>query len=237
MKRFSTDASHELRTPITGIRGQLEVALMTAKNTDEYRDAVINALEDVDRLSNIVRALLMLSQVETGQIEIKHEPVDLGGIVGDLAEQFSTGAADENIALTWSSDPDSLVSGDRTQLERLVTNLLANAIKYTPGGGSVAVSVVRRESAVELVVADTGIGIAAEHLPHVFERFYRVKRDHPQKGLGLGLSFVAWIVRAHGGATNVQSELGMGTTFRVTLPRTGAAGVTPVPAPLAEARQ
>ena len=237
VKRFSTDASHELRTPITGIRGQLEVALMTAKNTGEYRDAVINALEDVDRLSNIVRALLMLSQAETGQIEIKQEPVDLGGIVGDLAEQFSTGAADENIALTWSSDPDSLVSGDRTQLERLVTNLLANAIKYTPGGGSVAVSVVRRESAVELVVADTGIGIAAEHLPHVFERFYRVKRDDPEKGLGLGLSFAAWIVRAHGGAIDVQSELGKGTTFRVTLPRTGAVGVPPVPAPLAEARQ
>lgn len=237
VKRFSTDVSHELRTPITGIRGQLEVALMTAKNADEYRDAVINALEDVDRLSNIVRALLMLSQAETGQIEIKHEPVELGRIVGDLAEQFSIGAADENIQLTWTSDADSFVAGDRTQLERLVTNLLANAIKYTEPGGSVSVSVSQQSDAVELVVADSGIGIAPEHLPHVFERFYRVRRDHPQKGLGLGLSFVSWIVKAHGGTIDLKSELGKGTTFRVKLPRAGAPVAEAVPAPLAEARQ
>lgn len=237
VKRFSTDASHELRTPITGIRGQLEVALMTAKNADEYRDAVINALEDVDRLSNIVRALLMLSQAETGQIEIKHEPVELGGIVADLAEQFSIAAADESIRLTWTSDPDAFVDGDRTQLERLVTNLLANALKYTQPGGAVTVTVSAEAEAVDLVVADSGIGIAPEHVPHVFERFYRVNRDHPQKGLGLGLSFVAWIVKAHGGSIDVKSELGKGTAFRVTLPRAGAVLHAAVPAPLAEARQ
>lgn len=237
VKRFSTDASHELRTPITGIRGQLEVALMTAKNTDEYRDAVINALEDVDRLSNIVRALLMLSQAETGQIEIKHEPVDLGRIAADLAEQFSIGAADENIALTWAIEPDALVSGDRTQLERLVTNLLSNAIKYTRPGGAVSISVSRNGDIVELVVADSGIGIAPEHLSHVFERFYRVNRDHPEKGLGLGLSFVAWIVKAHRGTIDLQSEIGKGTTFRVKLTCAGAAAAQGVPATLAEARQ
>jgi heavy metal sensor kinase len=238
VKRFSTDASHELRTPITGIRGQLEVALMTAKNTGEYRDAVINALEDVDRLSNIVRALLMLSQAETGQIEIRQEPVELGKIAADLAEQFSIGAADENIALTWALEPGAVVSGDQTQLERLVTNLLANAIKYTQPGGSVSISVSHKDDSVELVVADSGIGIAPEHLPHVFERFYRVNRDHPQKGLGLGLSFVAWIVKAHRGTIDVESELGKGTTFRVTLPRTGSTKKgEAVPAPLAEARQ
>ena len=237
VKRFSTDASHELRTPITGIRGQLEVALMTAKNVDEYRDAVINALEDVDRLSNIVRALLMLSQAETGQIVIKHEAVELGGIVADLAEQFSIAAADENIKLSCASDPDAFVEGDRTQLERLVTNLLANAVKYTQPGGSVTISVLRHDNGVELVVADSGIGIAPENLPHVFERFYRVNRDHPERGLGLGLSFVAWIVKAHRGTIDVKSEVGKGTAFHVTLPRAGTPKASEVPAPLAEARQ
>lgn len=237
VKRFSTDVSHELRTPITGIRGQLEVALMTARNVDEYREAVISALEDVDRLSNIVRAMLMLSQAETGQIEMKHEAVELGQIVDDLAEQFSIGAADENIRLTRTCEAGSVVRGDRTQLERLVTNLLANSIKYTKPGGSVSVSVSRRESEVELVVADTGIGIAPEHLPHVFDRFYRVNRDDPNKGLGLGLSFVAWIVKAHHGTIDIHSELGKGTTIRVTLPAAGARVTGAVPTPLAEARQ
>jgi signal transduction histidine kinase len=180
----------------------------------------------------------MLSLAETGQIEIRQEPVELGKIAADLAEQFSIGAADENIALTWALEPGAVVSGDQTQLERLVTNLLANAIKYTQPGGSVSISVSHKDDSVELVVADSGIGIAPEHLPHVFERFYRVNRDHPQKGLGLGLSFVAWIVKAHRGTIDVESELGKGTTFRVTLPRTGSTKKgEAVPAPLAEARQ
>lgn len=230
IRQFSTDVSHELRTPLTVIRGQLEVALFAAKNVDQYREAMLNALEDVERLSNIVRALLMLSQAESGQLVLNKGEVDLCKLVVDLAEQYQIAAEAANVNLTWEAPAHACtILADRVQIERLVTNLLSNAIKYTPAGGRIAARVESAAGSVKLVVEDTGVGIAPDHLPHIFDRFYRVPSSDPEKGLGLGLSFVAWIVKAHGGTIDVRSELEKGTRFTVTLPAApGGERVEPV---------
>jgi heavy metal sensor kinase len=223
MRQFSADVSHELRTPLTVIRGQLEVALFTANTVEQYREAMLNALEDVERLSNIVRALLMLSQAESGQLVLNKTDLDLCELVRELAEQYQIVAESAGVQLSHKLPNQTCnIYADKVQMERLITNLLSNGIKYTPAGGHVQVRVDTRGDAVSLIVEDDGVGIAADHLPHIFDRFYRVPSADPEKGLGLGLSFVTWIVKAHGGAIDVQSELQKGTRFTVTLPASSA---------------
>ena len=218
IRQFSTDVSHELRTPLTVVRGQLEVAMFTAKNIDQYRDAMAEALEGVDRLSNIVRALLMLSQAESGQLALQKTQLDFAELVRDLVDQHQIPAEAQGVRLTAELPEHCTILADRVQIERLVSNLLGNAVKYTPSGGAVKARVVSDVGRVKFIVEDTGVGIAPDHLPHIFDRFYRVPSADPEKGLGLGLSFVAWIVRAHGGTVDVESELAKGTTFTVSLP-------------------
>jgi heavy metal sensor kinase len=222
IRRFSTDVSHELRTPITAIRGQLEVALFTAETPEQYREAIINAMEDIEKLSSIVRALLLLSQAESGQLVLQRAPLNLAEVVTDLVDQFQIPAEEKDVKLTASLEPCAPVEADRTQIERLLSNLLSNAVKYTPKGGSVRVVVgpAREPGWTKLSVEDTGVGIPAENLPHIFDRFYRVRNAQTNsiQGLGLGLSFVAWIVEAHGGRIDVASNSGVGTRFTVLLP-------------------
>jgi len=221
MKQFSADVSHELRTPLTAIRGQLEVALFTAKTTDQYRDAMVNALQDVDRLTQIVRALLLLSQAESGQLTLQRTPLDLAEIVRDLVEQFQIPAEAEGVRLVAQIPAHCPVQMDRVQIERMLTNLLSNAVKFTPGG-DVRVELRALGASVEIIVEDTGCGIPQEYLPHIFDRFYRVPGSGtapgPAQGLGLGLSFVAWIVKAHHGTIDVASRPGKGTRFTIDLP-------------------
>jgi heavy metal sensor kinase len=221
VRQFSIDVSHELRTPLTAVRGQLEVALFTAKTNEQYREAMISAMEDVDRLGKIVRTLLHLSQAETGQVTLARELIDLSKVTGDVVEQFQIAAEVENLELKASLDINSTIRGDRVQLERMISNLLSNAVKYTPRGGMIEVFVRQTEEHVVLEVSDTGRGIPAEHLPRIFERFYRVPDGDPDpdKGLGLGLSFVAWIVKVHGGKITVDSTPGEGTRFQITFLR------------------
>lgn len=220
-RQFSTDVSHELRTPLTVIRGQLEVALMTANTPEQYREAILESLQEVDRVSHTIRALLQLAQAESGQITLQKAELDLSDMVAEITDQYQIVAESAGVALDRRLEPDCTVQGDRVQLERLVYNLLSNAVKYTTSGGSVSVSTRAGEGSVLLVVEDTGRGISPDHLPHIFDRFYRVPdaKDQPEKGLGLGLSFVAWIVKAHRGTIDVRSRVGEGTTFTVSLPR------------------
>jgi heavy metal sensor kinase len=239
IRRFSTDVSHELRTPLTAIRGQLEVALFTADTPEQYREAMANALEDVEQLSSIVRALLLLSQAESGQLALQKTSLDLSKVASEVVDQFQIPAQEKRIALTAQTVPGSVIHADRTQIERLLANLLSNAVKYTPAGGSVEVRVGPSGSPVmvSLEVADTGVGIPAENLPHIFDRFYRVRSPQTSEivGLGLGLSFVSWIVQVHEGRIEVASTAGEGTRFRILLPREGEPPLLGAAVPVASA--
>jgi heavy metal sensor kinase len=225
IRRFSTDVSHELRTPLTAIRGQLEVGLFTAQTPEQYREAMVNALEDVEQLSSIVRALLLLSQAESGQLVLQKTMLDLGDVAEDVVDQFQIPAEEKQVRLTARIEPGVVILADRTQIERLFSNLLSNAVKYTPRSGTVQVRVRRDEKNWgRIEIEDTGVGIPAENLPHIFDRFYRVRNAQTNliQGLGLGLSFVAWIVKAHGGEIDVTSTVGAGTRFTVRLPAEAA---------------
>ncbi len=220
-RQFSTDVSHELRTPLTALRGNLEVALFSANTVEQYRDAIVDALQDVERLSATIRALLLLSQAESGQLALQRQHLDLAAIVADIVDQFQIPAEGAHVTLSADLPKEAPIFADRVQMERLVSNLLSNSIKYTPTGGKVFVSLKpAMDGYVEFRISDTGLGIAPDHLPHIFDRFYRVPtaEKSPEKGLGLGLSFVAWIVKAHGGKIDVRSKLREGTTFIVRLP-------------------
>lgn len=218
-RQFSTDVSHELGTPLTAIRGQLEVALFTAQTKEQYREAMINALEDVERLSQTVRAMLLLSQAESGQLELQKAPLDLAALAEDVVAQYQIPAEEAQVSLSFNATGQCRMEGDRVQIERLISNLLSNAVKYTPAGGSIQVSVWTEGAHVVLQVQDSGPGIPPDHLSHIFDRFYRVPGSSKDKhGLGLGLSFVAWIVKAHGGRIEVDSKPGAGARFTVRLP-------------------
>jgi heavy metal sensor kinase len=227
IRQFSTDVSHELRTPITVARGQLEVAMFTATTVEQYREAMADALEGIDRLSNIVRALLLLSQSESGQLVLQRGHLDFAELVRDLVDQHQIPAEAQGVRLSADLPATCTLQADRIQIERMVSNLLGNAIKYTPSGGHVNVRVTVVGEQVKFIVEDTGVGIASEHLPHIFDRFYRVPSADPEKGLGLGLSFVAWIAKAHGGKVEVESTLQQGTRFVVTLPAGRPGPATP----------
>lgn len=224
MRQFTTDVSHELRTPITAVRGQLEVALMTARREEELRDAIQAALEETERLSNLVKAMLALSHAESGQTVLRKQRQDLSVLAGDVLEQFRILAEEAAVGLVADLPPGCEAEVDRTQFERLVSNLLSNAIKYTPSGGEVRLRLKPGTASIEMAVEDTGCGIPSQHVPHIFDRFYRVPGadSGSERGLGLGLSFVAWIVSAHGGKIEVSSQPASGSRFVVTLPRAAA---------------
>jgi heavy metal sensor kinase len=220
VRQFSTDVSHELRTPITAIRGQLEVALFTAQDAEQYREAILNSLQDVERLSQIVRALLSLSQAESGQVALRKARLDLSSTAREIIDQFQIPAEEARIHLVADLPPECPVEADRVQIERLLANLISNAIKFTPAGGEVRISLRHSEGKIEIVVEDTGCGIPPEDLSHIFDRFYQVRSagSNGERGLGLGLSFVNWIAKAHGGTIQVESELNKGSRFVVSLP-------------------
>lgn len=218
-RQFSTDVSHELRTPLTVVRGQLEVALMTATNVEQYREAIMKSLEDVERLSNTVRALLHLAQAESGQLRLHPVELDLAALIDTIADHFLILADAKAIRLTTRGPAPCLIEADRVMIERLVSNLVSNAIKYTAQNGEITLAWTAHSDDLLLDVIDTGTGIPPEALPHIFDRFYRVPGQDPEKGLGLGLSFAAWIVKAHNGTIEVQSKVGEGTRFRVHLNR------------------
>ena len=198
---------------------------------------MINALEDVEKLSSIVRALLLLSQAESGQVVLQRTALDLGDVAADIVDQFQIPAEEKGITLTAELGPGATVFADHTQIERLLSNLLSNAVKYTPKDGTVRVRVGRADSAgwAQIEVIDTGVGIPSANLPQIFDRFYRVRSaetNHVQ-GLGLGLSFVAWIVQAHGGRIEVASTVGEGTRFTVLFPLQPIPVQTPAAVPAA----
>jgi heavy metal sensor kinase len=219
-KQFVADASHELRTPLTVMRGELEALAQDAQLARDTREALGSVLEEVDRLADIVEGLFALSRLDAGEAHSEWVRFDLAALAATTADQMSLLAEDKQVQVACQPSPGVTVEGDRARLKQVVVNLLDNAIKYTPRGGRVSLSVRREGDFALLEVTDNGIGIPAEALPHVFKRFFRVdgSRSREQGGAGLGLSIVKSICLAHGAEVEVLSTPGRGSTFRIRQP-------------------
>ena len=219
-RRFVADASHELRTPMTVLRGELESIVQQPELTPEWRDRLGSALEEVDRLAHIVEGLFAISRLDAGEAAAEWMPVDLAQLATSTADQMSLLAEDKHIAVTCLGTLGVWVEGDHARLKQVVVNLLDNAIKYTGAGGAVSLRVMAQNDHAVLEVEDNGIGIPAEALASVFDRFFRVDkaRSRERGGAGLGLSIVKSICTAHHGRVEVRSTPGQGSVFRVELP-------------------
>jgi heavy metal sensor kinase len=219
MRQFTAAIAHELRTPLTALRGEAEVALMRARSDEDYRRVLVNQLEEFDRLSRIINQLLTLARAQSGQIALAREPVDLAALGASIVEQLDPLARSQEVQLECLGDDSVTVVGDRAWLERLLINLLDNALKFTPPGGRVSLIVTRERRHACLEVRDTGIGIPDAAIPHVFERFFRADpaRSRDTEGAGLGLALVKWIAEQHGATVEVQSRPGQGTRFTLRL--------------------
>jgi heavy metal sensor kinase len=219
-RRFLADASHELRTPLTALRGELENAVEQARPLPDLRDKVGSALEEVDRLAKIVQTLFAISRLDAGEAQQEWRRFDLARLAADTAGQMSLLAEDKGISVNCNVEKEAGVEGDSARIKQVVVNLLDNAIKYTPPGGSIHLNVRAGDGRAILEVVDTGIGIPAAALPHVFERFFRVDKARSREigGAGLGLAIVKSICAAHGGQVEVESAEGRGSRFTVELP-------------------
>ncbi|MDQ4078209.1 MAG: ATP-binding protein [Chloroflexota bacterium] len=220
-RRFTADAAHELRTPLTVLKGQIEVTRARSRSTAEYELTLDQLEEQVERLIRLASDLLFLARFDQVRRREVWEAIDLSRLLASLADQIAPLLASKQIHLATDVAPHLFIYGESDLLIRLFLNLLQNAHKYTPEGEQVTLAARHVGETVQVTVADTGVGIPAEALPHLFERFYRVQDDRSRAtgGAGLGLAIAQEIAQAHGGAITVESELGEGTTFVVTLPR------------------
>lgn len=220
-RRFVADASHELRTPLTSIRGNVDVLLLDPELPPATREALQNVSAESARLSRLITNLLLLARADAGQSEPPARPVDLHGLVLETVRQARLMSSTVDLRLV--REDQASVMGDADQLKQVLLNLLDNALKYTPDGGWVRVSVYREGTWAKLEVQDNGIGIAPSDLARIFDRFYRAERSpHGISGSGLGLSIVQWVVHAHSGRITVESKLGEGSIFTVWLPSASA---------------
>lgn len=220
MRQFTSDAAHELRSPLAVMRTESEVALRNARSVEEYRHVIEVQLEETARLSAVVDQLLTLSRHDAGVETGFHEEVPLDALLGDVCEKFRTVASEKGLTFDVVPLPAWNVEGDDIRLSQLFFNLLDNAMKYTPTGGHVALKAETNGRLARFIIEDTGIGIPAEHLPYLFKRFYRVdhSRNRAFGGTGLGLAICKSIVEAHHGQIEVNSQPNLGTRFTVTLP-------------------
>lgn len=226
IKQFTADASHELKTPLTILKGEIEIALRSRGDTAYMREVLESSLEEIDRMSYIVRNLLDLAKMDVEKGATAKEKVGLDRVVAERHDQLKRRALDSGIQLDIIENKPLVIKGDFVRVSQLVFNLIDNAIKYTPRGGRVELSLTGNGGKALFRVRDTGVGISKEDLPYIFDRFYRVDkvRTRDVHGAGLGLSICKEIALAHGGSIDVESEPGKGSTFIVSLPLAGAAG-------------
>jgi heavy metal sensor kinase len=216
--RFTADASHELRSPLGAMRASVEIALQQPRRAEEYRNVLASLGEQCERVTVLLNGLLLLARADAGEVVIMRDVVDLAALACEVGEMFDPLAEEKGIELVTDTKSPVPVTGDPSRLRQLVTNLLDNAIRFTEQGGSVTLRVNAIADRAVLRVKDTGIGIPAMHLPHIFERFYQVDAARSSGACGLGLSICRWIVEAHAGTIEVRNGDVKGAEFTVFLP-------------------
>ncbi len=220
IKEMSDNIAHDLKSPITRIRGIAEVSLTAGSTLKEYENMAAGTIEECDRLLDMINTMLIISKTEAGVSPIEDREVDIAQVVREACDLFRLPAEDKGVALTCLTPDRFQIHGDIRLIQRMLANLVDNAVKYTPANGQIEVSVeTAGGQVVAISVKDTGCGISAEDLPHIFERFYRGDPSRSQPGTGLGLSFARAIARAHGGEITVESTLNKGSAFTVVLPK------------------
>jgi heavy metal sensor kinase len=224
-KRFIADASHEMRTPLTILKGDVEVALNRPRSAQEYRETLEMVNQTADRLSALLEELFLLARADSNQFPLKPENINLAQILTDEVRSLLPHALKKQVSLHLDAPDELSLQGDPAKLGRLFRNLIENAIKYSSAGASVTVTVNLANDQARIDFTDTGPGIPPEHLAHLFERFYRVDKARSRQtagvdssGAGLGLSIAQWLAQTHGGRIEVASGIGQGTTFTVWLP-------------------
>jgi heavy metal sensor kinase len=222
IKEMNDNIAHDLKSPITRIRGIAEVSLTTESTLQEYENMAGNTIEECDRLLDMINTMLIISKTEAGLGQFDNKELDIARVVQEACELFLPMAETEGVALVCDAPARLIIYGDIRMVQRMISNLLDNAVKYTPEGGNINVAaLLGRQQSVQISIKDTGMGISTEDMRHIFERFYRCDPSRSRTGTGLGLSFARAIARAHGGDITVSSEPDKGSTFVVVLPKTG----------------
>ena len=220
IKEMSDNIAHDLRSPVTRIRGTAEVTLTTGKSLEDYENMAASTIEDCDRLLDMINTMLLISKTEAGVATPSGDEVEVESLIRKACELFDPIAEDKNVSLSYNATEKILVSGDARMLQRMLANILDNAVKYTSSGGKIDVSVAEtKDHNITISIKDTGVGISGADLKRIFERFYRCDQSRSQPGTGLGLSLARAIARAHGGDITVTSTVNQGSTFNITLPK------------------
>jgi heavy metal sensor kinase len=218
IKEISDNIAHDLRSSITRIRGIAEMTLTTGKSVREYEDMAVSTIDECDQLLDMINTTLEISETEAGAVTLASERIDLSGLLNDVCDLFRATAEARDLTIFFKPSNNSFVHGDKTKLQRLMVNLLDNAVKYTQAGGTITVSVEQSGGQVVTSVSDTGVGISKEDIPKIFTRFFKCDTSRSQAGCGLGLNLAKAIVHSHGGSIGVASSPGKGSTFTVNLP-------------------
>jgi heavy metal sensor kinase len=220
IRQFTGDASHELRTPLAILMGELEMALHSKRTAHEYQEIIASAIEEVSRLSQVVKNLLELSRADAGQVPLDLKDLNLSALLEDMVEDAMILAEEKNILVRSTIEPRVMLHGDKVRLHQALLNIVDNAVKYTQSGGNITISLRVQDHEALVSVSDSGFGIPEEDIPYIFDRFYRVDKSRSAEisGHGLGLSIVRWVVEAHRGRIKVTSNIGKGTIFFLWLP-------------------